>query len=97
MQQAQQMQQGIKKAQEELAAKSYEGTAGGGVVTAVVSGTGELLSVRIDPEVLDPEDAEMVGDLVVAAVRQAKKAADDDAAAAMGGLTGGIDLGGMLG
>lgn len=97
MQQAQQMQAGIKKAQEELASRTFEGTAGGGVVKAVVSGSGELMSVEIDPAVLDPDDAEMVGDLVVAAVRQAKAAADQEAAAAMGGLAGGIDLGGLFG
>jgi DNA-binding YbaB/EbfC family protein len=97
MEQAQQMQAGLQKAQEELAAKTYTGTAGGGVVTAEVSGSGEVLSVVFDPEVLDPEDAELVGDLVVAALNQARRAAEADAAAAMGGLAGGMDLGGMLG
>lgn len=97
MQQAQMMQAGLKKAQEELAEKTYTGTAGGGVVTATVTGTGELLAVEFDPEVLDPEDAEMVGDLVVAAVSQARRTAEAEAANTMGGLAGGMDLGGLLG
>ena len=97
MQQAQQMQQQMMAAQEELAQKTYEGTAGGGVVTAVVRGTGELVSVTFDPEVLDPDDPEMAGDLVVAAVNQALSAMSADADASMGGMAGGMDLGGMLG
>ena len=97
MAQAQQMQQQMMAAQEALAAKTYEGTAGGGVVTAVVKGNGELLSVTFDPGVLDPDDPEMAGDLVVAAVNQALAAMTADAEASMGGLTGGMDLGGMLG
>ncbi|MDJ0792051.1 MAG: YbaB/EbfC family nucleoid-associated protein [Acidimicrobiia bacterium] len=97
MQQAQQMQQQMMAAQQELADKTYEGTAGGGVVTAVVRGSGELVSVTFDPEVLDPDDAEIAGDLVVAAVNQALAAMHADAESSMGGLTGGMDLGGMLG
>jgi DNA-binding YbaB/EbfC family protein len=97
MQQAQQMQQQMLAAQEALAQKTFEGTAGGGVVKAVVKGTGELLSVDFDASVLDPEDPEMAGDLVVAAVNQALAAMSDDAENSMGGLAGGMDLGGMLG
>ena len=97
MAQAQQMQAGLKKAQDELAAKTFTGTAGGGVVSATVTGAGQLVEVDIDPSVLDPDDAEMVGDLVVAAVSQARAAADEEAANTMGGLAGGLDLGGMLG
>ncbi len=97
MEQAQKMQEQLQRAQQELASKSYEGTSGGGVVKAVVTGSGDLVSVDIDPDVLDPEDAELVGDLVVAAVNQALAAAAEDAGGAMGGLTGGLDLGGMLG
>ena len=97
MQQAQQMQQQMVAAQEQLAQKTYEGSAGGGVVTAVVRGTGELVSVTFDPAVLDPDDAEMAGDLVVAAVNQAFSAMNADAEASMGNLGGGMDLGGMLG
>jgi len=97
MQQAQQMQAQIEAAQQELSVKTYEGTAGGGVVKAVVRGSGELVSVDFDPAVLDPEDPEMAGDLVVAAVNQALVAASDDAAASMGGVGDGMDLGGLLG
>ncbi|MGI9667562.1 MAG: YbaB/EbfC family nucleoid-associated protein [Acidimicrobiia bacterium] len=97
MQQAQQMQQQMVAAQEELSQKTYEGTAGGGVVKAVVRGTGELISVTFDPSVLDPDDAELAGDLVVAAVNQALGAMSADAEDSMGGMTGGMDLGGMLG
>jgi DNA-binding YbaB/EbfC family protein len=97
MQQAQQMQEQMMAAQQELSQKTYEGTAGGGVVKAVVKGSGELVSVTFDPEVLDPDDAEMAGDLVVAAVNQALATMNADAENSMGGVAGGVDLGGMLG
>ena len=97
MKQAAQMQSQMQKAQAELAEKTYVGTAGGGVVKATVRGSLELVSVEFDPTVLDPEDPELVGDLVVAAVNQATQAATDEAAAAVGGLGGGMDLGGLLG
>lgn len=97
MQQAAEMQKQLQKSQAELAEKTYTGTAGGGVVKATVKGTLELVSVEFDPSILDPEDPEIVGDLVVAAVNQATQAATDEAQAAMGGLTGGLDLGGLLG
>jgi len=97
MQQAQQMQSEIQQAQEELSDKTYEGTAGGGAVTAVVKGSGALVSVTFDPAALDPDDPEMAGDLVVAAVNQALAAASEDAASSMGGIAGGMDLGGLLG
>ncbi len=97
MQQAQQMQAQMMAAQQELAAKTYEGSSGGGVVKATIKGTGELVSVDFDPAVLDPDDPEMVGDLVVAAVNQALGAMSADAEASMGGAASGLDLGGMLG
>jgi DNA-binding YbaB/EbfC family protein len=97
MQQAQQMQQQLQQTQAELAEKTYEGSAGGGVVKAVVKGSGELVSVSFDPSVLDPDDPDFVGDLVVAAVNAATRTAGDDASSAMGGLAGGMDLGGLLG
>jgi hypothetical protein len=97
MQQAQQMQQQMAAAQQALADKTYEGTAGGGVVTAVVRGTGELVSVRFSADVLDPEDPELAGDLVVAAVNQALASMSADAESSMGGVAGGMDLGGLLG
>jgi DNA-binding YbaB/EbfC family protein len=97
MQQAQQMQEQMAAAQAALADRTYEGTAGGGVVKATLKGSGELISVDVDPGVLDPDDAEMVGDLVVAAVNQAFVAMNADAQSSMGGAAGGLDLGGMLG
>ncbi len=90
--QAQKMQQDMMKAQEELEAKSYEASAGGGVVTAVVSGKKELPSVTIDPEAVDPEDVEMLQDLIVAAVNEAMRLANEDAASQMSKLTGGLNL-----
>jgi nucleoid-associated protein EbfC len=97
MAQAQQMQEQMRRAQDALADEEFEGTSGGGVVKAIVRGSGELIAVHFDPSVLDPEDPELVGDLVVAAVNQALKAAAEAASSAMGGLTGGLDLGGLLG
>lgn len=97
MQQAQQMQEQVVAAQAALADKTYEGTSGGGVMKATIMGSGELISVDIDPDVLDPDDAEMVGDLVAAAVNSAFVAMNADAKSSMGGLAGGLDLGGMLG
>ncbi len=97
MQQAAKMQEELQKTQSDLADREYEETAGGGAVKAVVRGSGELISVEFDPAVLDPDEAELAGDLVVAAVNGALKKASDEAGAAMGGLAGGLDLGGLLG
>ena len=101
LQQAQKMQQQLVTAQEELANAEVTGTAGGGLVTAVVSGSGELKSLEIDPKAVDPEDTETLADLVVAAVRDANRAAQELAAQKMGPLAGGMggldDLGGLGG
>jgi len=97
MQQAQQMQEELAAAQDQLASATFEGSAGGGVVKATVTGSNEIVSVEIDPSVIDPDDAEMLEDLVVAAVNQAIKNAADAAQQSLGGLTGGLDLGGLLG
>ena len=97
MQQAQKMQEELAKAQAELAEKTFEGTAGGGMVTAVVNGGPELIEVKISPDVVDPEDVEMLEDLVVAAVRSAMEAAVEAANSQLGGLAGGLDMGGLLG
>ena len=97
MQQAQKMQEELQKTQSDLSDRTYEAGAGGGVVKAVVRGSGDVVSVEFDPSVLDPEDPEMAGDLVVAAVNAALKMASDDAGTAMGGLAGGLDLGGLIG
>ena len=90
--QAQKMQQDMLKAQEELEAKTYEAGAGGGVVSATVSGKKELVSVTIDPEAVDPDDVEMLQDLIVAAVNEALRRASDDASSQMSKLTGGLNL-----
>ncbi|HJQ77202.1 MAG TPA: YbaB/EbfC family nucleoid-associated protein [Acidimicrobiia bacterium] len=95
MKQAQEMQEKLARTQAELAERRFEGSAGGGMVTAVVTGGPELVEVRISPDVVDPEDVEMLEDLVVAAVRQAMEQAVSTANAELGGLTG--DLGGLLG
>jgi DNA-binding YbaB/EbfC family protein len=97
MEQAQQMQEQMAAHQEQLATQTFEGTAGGGVVKATVTGSGSLVSVEIDPEVIDPEDAEMLGDLIVAATNQALASANEASQAGMGGIAGGLDLGGLLG
>ena len=90
--QAQKMQQDMMKAQEELESKTYEAAAGGGVVSATVSGKKELVGVTIDPEAVDPEDVEMLQDLIVAAVNEALRKANDDAASQMSKFTGGLNL-----
>ncbi|NNC75433.1 MAG: YbaB/EbfC family nucleoid-associated protein [Acidimicrobiia bacterium] len=97
MQQAQQMQAAMAEKQAEVSDKTYSGSAGGGVVTATVKGSGELVSVEFDAAALDPEDPELAGDLVVAAVNAAMAKANEDMSDALGGLTGGLDLGGLLG
>ena len=96
MKQAQKMQQEMLKMQQEMETKTYEASAGGGVVTASVNGKHELVSIAIDPEAVDPEDVEMLQDLVVAAVNEAMRKADADAATSMQKLTGGLNLGGLL-
>lgn len=90
--QAQKMQQDMQRMQAELEQKEYTAQAGGGVVSATVTGRHELKSVIIDPEAVDPDDVEMLQDLVVAAVNEAMRAASSDAASAMGQLTGGLNL-----
>ncbi len=89
---AQKMQEDMQRMQEELEAASYTAAAGGGVVSAVVSGKKELTGLTIDPEAVDPEDVEMLQDLIIAAVNQALRAADEAAAQGMQKLTGGLNL-----
>lgn len=81
----------------EMEEKQYEATAGGGVITAVVSGKRELVRVTIDPEAVDPDDVEMLQDMVVAAVNEAMRKAEADSAQNMSKLTGGLNLGGLFG
>jgi nucleoid-associated protein EbfC len=97
MQQVQQMQQQMQQAQEELARETVTASAGGGAVKATMTGGLELVSVEIDPEVVDPEDVEMLEDLVVAAVGEGLRKAQELQASRMGSVTGGLDLGGLGG
>src|SRR5579875_2262140 len=90
LKQAQQMQQQLQDAQAELAAAEVTGSAGGGLVTATVLGSGELVSLVIDPKVVDPDDVETLQDLIVAAVRDANRAATELASEKMGPLAGGL-------
>jgi nucleoid-associated protein EbfC len=92
--QAQAMQSQLMEAQANLESQEIEGSAGGGLVTALVSGTGELLSLTINPQAVDRDDTETLADLIVAAVRDASENAKEVAARAMGPLAGG--LGGAL-
>ena len=87
---AQQMQAEMERAQASLAQTEVTGSAGGGLVTAVVAGGGELRSIRIDPSVVDPADVETLEDLVVAAVHDARRAAEQLATSAMGTVAGGL-------
>ena len=90
MKQAQKMQQDFLKMQQELERKEFEFTAGGGAVKATMIGTRQLQSITIDPELLDPDDVEMLQDLVLAAVNGAIKLADDETNKAMAKLQGGL-------
>ena len=96
MKQAQKMQQDLLKMQQEMETKEYEATAGGGVVTAVANGKRELLRITIDPEAVDPDDVEMLQDMVVAAANEALRKAEADSASSMSKLTGGLNLGGLF-
>ena len=90
LEQAQQMQQQLMEAQQRLAETEVEGTAGGGLVTAKVTGTGDLVGLDIKPEACDPDDTETLADLVVAAVQNATSTAHEMAAQQLGPLTGGL-------
>ena len=92
LKQAQKMQQDMMKMQQELQEKEYQASAGGGVVSATVTGKHELKSLTIDPDAVDPDDVEMLQDMIVAAVNEAMRAADSDAAGTMQKLTGGLGL-----
>ena len=96
MKQAQKMQQDMLRMQEEMERKTYKATTGGGMVTAEVNGKHEVLNLTIDPEAVDPDDVEMLQDMVIAAVNEAMRAADADAASNMSRLTGGLNLGGWF-
>ena len=92
LKQIQKMQQQMQETQDQLAEEVVEGTAGGGVVTARVKGDGMVESVSIDPDAIDPEDAEMLGDLVTAAVNEGLRKAKDLAAERLNSVTQGLPL-----
>ena len=96
MKQAQKMQQDLLRMQEEMENKTYSATAGGGMVKAVVNGNHELVDLSINPEAVDPDDVDMLQDMVIAAVNEAMRAADADSASNMSRLTGGLNLGGLF-
>ena len=97
LQQIQKMQQDMQAAQEDLLNTRVEATAGGGVVKATVTGNGELVAISIDPGVVDPTDVETLEDLILAAVTEANRQARELAQQKLGGVTSGIDLGGLGG
>jgi len=97
MQQVQKMQHEMEAAQEELKNEVVEASAGGGMVTVKVSGDLEVRSVTIDPSAVDPEDVEILADMVLAAVNEGLRMAQELAARKLGGATGGLDLGGLGG
>jgi DNA-binding YbaB/EbfC family protein len=90
--QAQKLQSQMARVQEEMAAKTVEGSAGGGMVTVIANGKQEVMSIKIDPEVVDPNDIEMLQDLVVAAANDALKKAQEMVTSEMSKLTGGLNL-----
>jgi DNA-binding YbaB/EbfC family protein len=98
LKQAQELQKKMEQLQDELLEKRVEGSAGGGMVTAVVNGKGDMVDVKIDPETVDPDDVEILEDLIVAAVNQAREKAQQLAQEEMRKITGGIlpqGMGGM--
>ncbi|MFH1672340.1 MAG: YbaB/EbfC family nucleoid-associated protein [Pseudomonadota bacterium] len=96
MKQAQQLQSKIFKIQEEMGEKTMEGSAGGGMVTVTANGKQEIVSVKIDPEVVTPDDVEMLEDLVTAAVNDALKRAQQMVSEAIGKITGGMNIPGLM-
>ena len=92
MKQAQRMQRQMEESQKELETKEFIGTAGGGAVEAKVNGSKEILGIRLDPEIVDPEDIETLQDSIVAALNVAMAKADEASAALMGKMTGGLSF-----
>lgn len=95
MKQAQKMQQDFLRMQKELEEKEFTAKSGGGVVTAVVNGNKELTKLTIDPDAVDPDDVEMLEDLVIAAVNEALRMYEAESEATVNKLTGGMNLGGL--
>ena len=96
MKQAQKLQQQMLQMQAEQEAKTYTAKAGGGMVAATVNGKHEMVNLEINPEAVDPDDVEMLQDMIIAAVNEAMRTADAEAAQNMSRLTGGMNLGGLF-
>lgn len=96
MKQVQKMQQEMLRMQEEMENKTYSASTGGGMVTAAVNGKHEVVDLQINPEAVDPDDVEMLQDMIIGAVNEAMRAADNDSANNMSRLTGGLNLGGLF-
>jgi DNA-binding YbaB/EbfC family protein len=96
MKQAQKLQSQMFKMQEEMAAKTVEATSGGGMVKAVANGRQQILSIQIEKEVIDPEDVDMLQDLIIAAVNDALNKSQEMVAAEMSKLTGGLNIPGLM-
>ncbi|MDO9530416.1 MAG: YbaB/EbfC family nucleoid-associated protein [Syntrophales bacterium] len=96
MKQAQKMQAKIARLQEEMESRTVEVTAGGGMVTAVVNGKYELVSLKVEKDIVDPEDIEMLQDLVVAAVNEGIRRAQEMVSAEMSKITGGLNIPGLM-
>ena len=96
MKQVQKMQQDMIRMQEEMEAKTYTASAGGGMVKAQVSGKNELVALEINPDAVDPDDVEMLQDMVIAAVNEALRAAETDKNSNMSRMAGGLNLGGLF-
>lgn len=94
--QAQKMQEAMETATEELEAKEYSSTSGGGAVKVTVTGKLEVKSIEIDPEVIDPDDAEMLSDLIIAATNEALRAASQEKEDTMSALSGGLNIPGLF-
>lgn len=97
MKQVQKMQAELARVQEELGTKTVEGTAGGGVVTVIANGHQDIQEIKIDPDVIDPDDVEMLEDLILAAVNDALRKARELSAQEMQRVTGGLNIPGMPG
>ena len=96
MKQAQKMQQDLLRMQQEQENKTFTAKAGGGMVAATVNGKHEMVNLEINPEAVDPDDVEMLQDMILAAVNEAMRTADTEAANNMSRLTGGLNLGGLF-
>lgn len=96
MKQMKKMQDQLMKAQQELEAKEFEGTAGGGVVKVIINGKKQMVGLNIQPDVVDPDDVEMLQDLIIAAFNEAQKQVDDATSKDLGKLTGGLNIPGLF-